>query len=556
MAKPKKNKTLLTAPFAIHNPSRHKRAMLLDALKRSHLAYTKALAEFLPRAAELKEDAAGKSVHGNIAKRITKFLRPLPLSAGAKIGIGYDLAGDLLSYLALREEDEKEKAKQKGNKTPKKEHPPRRPPSASRINDSADEFDSVREKVETAITLEETDAAQDALFSVPRMGKLRPLSFVENRKADGFLLLYSPEKSRFFIWLNLHPQESRFSSPIKVDGLINVRECARKGLALEKGEPMHFASKTGAIFPVDFGGDYQMKRFIERGDCHPQSAKLIHRREADRFEVMITFEFAVPVIAKAAEEAENYLGIDRGMDVLAALCVVDKNGATVEAEMHGGEFLRQRQKEDEERQKEMQKRGKRYSSRRRSKLADAEIHTIANAVVEMAQRNRAQVVMENLEGFSGAAKKPKGGGRAGRGFRRGMNRRQYAKFTRFLEYKLPIAGLPKPVAVAAAYTSQTCPECGHWEKANRPIYEQDGKNKRDRFECQQCRHREHADANAARVIALKKMWWYNLPERIHKEIAALPKGSLKKFFADLSKTEHGFVAFLRNLRGKRQKGAD
>ena len=552
MAGPKKIKALLTAPFAIHNPSRHKRAMLLDALKRSHLAYTKALAEFLPRAAELKEDAAGKSVHGKIAKRITKFLRPLPLSLGAKMGIGYDLAADLLSYLALREEDEKEKAKQKGNKAAKKERPPRRPPSANRINDSADEFDSVRKKVETAITLEETRAAHDALFSVQRMGKLRPLSFVENRKADGFLLLYSPEKNRFFIWLNLHSRYSRFASPITVEGLVDVRACAKEGLKLQFGKPIkNPPCITGAIFPVDFGGDYQMKRFIERSDCHPQSAKLIHRREADCFEVMITFEFAVPAVA-----TENYLGIDRGMDVLAALCVVDKNGAAVEAEMHGGEFLRQRQKEEEEREKEMQRRGKQYSSHRRRALADAEIHTIANAVVEMAQRNRAQVVMENLKGFSGAAKKPKGGGRAGRGFRREMNHWQFAKFARFLEYKLPIGGLPKPVAVAAAYTSQTCPECGHWEKANRPIYEQDGKNKRDRFECQKCRHCEHADANAARVIALKKMWWYNLPERIHKEIAALPKGSLKKFFADLSKTEHGFVAFLRNLRGKRQKGAD
>ena len=177
MAGPKKIKALLTAPFVIHNPSRHKRAMLLDALKRSHLAYTKALAKFLPRAAELKEDAAGKSVHGKIANRITKFLRPLPLSAGAKIGIGYDLAGDLLSYLALREEDEKEKAKQKGNKAAKKERPPRRPPSASRINDSADEFDSVREKVETAITLEENASGARCTFQRSAHGKTAPAFF-------------------------------------------------------------------------------------------------------------------------------------------------------------------------------------------------------------------------------------------------------------------------------------------------------------------------------------------------------------------------------------------
>ncbi len=37
-----------TAVFRIHNPSRHKRAMLDDALKRYHRAYTKTLAGLLP----------------------------------------------------------------------------------------------------------------------------------------------------------------------------------------------------------------------------------------------------------------------------------------------------------------------------------------------------------------------------------------------------------------------------------------------------------------------------------------------------------------------------
>ena len=177
MAGPKKNRALLTAPFAIHNPSRHKRAMLLDALKRSHLAYTKALAKFLPRAAELKEDAAGKSVHSKIAKRITKFLRPLPLSSGAKMGIGYDLAADLLSYLALREEDEKEKAEQKGNKAAKKERPPRRPPSASRINDSADESEAAYEKARTAIYARRNQRCARCTFQRSAHGQIAPAVF-------------------------------------------------------------------------------------------------------------------------------------------------------------------------------------------------------------------------------------------------------------------------------------------------------------------------------------------------------------------------------------------
>jgi hypothetical protein len=33
-----------TAVFKIHNPSRHKRAMLTDSMQRAHLAYTRLLA--------------------------------------------------------------------------------------------------------------------------------------------------------------------------------------------------------------------------------------------------------------------------------------------------------------------------------------------------------------------------------------------------------------------------------------------------------------------------------------------------------------------------------
>src|SRR5262245_3978515 len=43
--------------------------------------------------------------------------------------------------------------------------------------------------------------------------------------------------------------------------------------------------------------------------------------------------------------------------------------------------------------------------------------------------------------------------------------------------------------VNPAYTSQTCPECGYLEKANR---------KGDEFQCQKCGHRGDADQIAAR----------------------------------------------------------
>ncbi|NBR41031.1 MAG: hypothetical protein EBT93_16740 [Alphaproteobacteria bacterium] len=60
--------------------------------------------------------------------------------------------------------------------------------------------------------------------------------------------------------------------------------------------------------------------------------------------------------------------------------------------------------------------------------------------------------------------------------------------------------------MVASYTSQTCPECGHWEPENRPKAPlPDGSGFAiDRFICQRCNYQCDADLNAARVIALKK----------------------------------------------------
>jgi putative transposase len=48
------------------------------------------------------------------------------------------------------------------------------------------------------------------------------------------------------------------------------------------------------------------------------------------------------------------------------------------------------------------------------------------------------------------------------------------------------------IAVDPAYTSQTCHECGHVDKANR--------TSQSTFTCVACGHTDHADVNAARNI--------------------------------------------------------
>lgn len=64
----------------------------------------------------------------------------------------------------------------------------------------------------------------------------------------------------------------------------------------------------------------------------------------------------------------------------------------------------------------------------------------------------------------------------------------------FLEYKARRAGVPL-VYVDPAYTSQTCAECGHIDKKNRPT--------QALFICQRCGVVAHADRNASRNIAAR-----------------------------------------------------
>lgn len=67
----------------------------------------------------------------------------------------------------------------------------------------------------------------------------------------------------------------------------------------------------------------------------------------------------------------------------------------------------------------------------------------------------------------------------------------WGTFRRMLEYKQAWRG-GVVIAVNPRYTSQTCPQCGHVSKANRP--------QQALFSCEQCGYSYHADVIAARNI--------------------------------------------------------
>jgi putative transposase len=112
-------------------------------------------------------------------------------------------------------------------------------------------------------------------------------------------------------------------------------------------------------------------------------------------------------------------------------------------------------------------------------------------------KNHGLVVAEDLElramtrSARGSLESPGRNVAAKARLNRSLLEQGHAETVRQLGYKLSWQG-GELVKVPAAFTSQTCPQCGHACAANRPA--------RDRFQCVACGHAGHADIIAAKNI--------------------------------------------------------
>jgi IS605 OrfB family transposase len=504
-----------TGVFRIHNPSRRKRAMLDHALLHNHLAYSKALKvnDVLLRrlvAEELAErsrtgpkdgDAAKRARERKfarereLARRVSGTIASLPICSAAKAArsLPGTLIGQLESHIELHGKQDNVGF-----------------PTVQPLKIAKTDWNAALESVSAARTVEEENEARDRLARLSKAGQLRPLLFAVNRKSDGFLLLRDETKNRFFVWLNLVPERSRFAT-------LTARERAAvscrgvRGLTnLRTGEVVSFRSKTGCLFPIEFGRDYQAREFLDQGS--PLSAKLLKRDGG--YEVHIAFEFKHDAV-----QPRVFLGVDRGIYNLASLAVVDENGKIAERRNLDGRGLRFVQRVLERRQRDRQKRGKIFTGRSKRHAADEAVHTAANGIVALAEKHGAQVVMENLAPLA-----HRGGKRGRSNFNRVLNRSQYQKLEKVLHYKLAARGLPKPRQVHPAYTSQACPTCGHIDAKNRVKAAVADGFRMHEFKCVRCGFGDDADLNAARNIALKMIWRGNLSPALRKmKFAEVPE---------------------------------
>jgi IS605 OrfB family transposase len=196
-------------------------------------------------------------------------------------------------------------------------------------------------------------------------------------------------------------------------------------------------------------------------------------------------------------EPSGFLGVDLGIANIA----YDSDGTRYT----GAQLNRYRRRQQRLRQRLQAKNtqsARRLLARRRRKEARHAAHTnhqIAKTIVTEAARTGRGIAVEQLTGIRDRVRlrKPQ---------RVTLSSWSFQQLGGFLAYKARRGGVPL-VEVDPRYTSQTCAECGHRDKRNRPDQET--------FHCRSCGVVAHADHNAARNIAARGVAGWGAVNRPH-----------------------------------------
>ena len=211
-------------------------------------------------------------------------------------------------------------------------------------------------------------------------------------------------------------------------------------------------------------------------DCKFGTAKLVNKHGKFFLHIPVTYE----ITELNQSEVSNIVGIDRGIRFLAT--TYDSNGKSV---FYNGNAVKQKRGHYKALRKQLQRVGTPSSRRRIKAIGQRENrwmndvnHCISKALVE-SNPNGTLFVLEDLCGIRSATEKVLV-----------KNRYVSVSWSYYdLEQKLLYKALRHHQLVEKvnpAYTSQTCPKCGHTKKANR--------NKRLHiFCCKNCGYKSNDD---------------------------------------------------------------
>lgn len=214
--------------------------------------------------------------------------------------------------------------------------------------------------------------------------------------------------------------------------------------------------------------------------AHQQGeSDLIYRK--GRFYLLATCD----VPEEDEEAVDGVLGVDLGIVEIATDSDGDSfSGERVEATRQW--YAERRAVLQSVGTKSAKRRLRQLSGRERRFRADTN-HVISKSLVSKAKDTKRAIALEDLTGI-----------RKRTTVRKSQRARHHSwsfyQLRQFIDYKATRAGIPV-LLVDPAYTSRTCSECGHCEKANR--------KSQARFECQACGHTMNADHNAALNVAAR-----------------------------------------------------
>lgn len=492
-----------TARFEIHNPSRHKQVVLLSALRDYHRMAKRVLEKALDDS-ELSTKCLGRpnakghaSPNGFVASKYVRDLTPTGWNlAPLRDYVIGDVTAALMSYL-----QKKHKGKHEVN-----------PPTISALEPISNEeyrqlyrdamlqmefspspehqekIDKESEKNHPRVAhrLERIFTARAATKALSQLlrkveGPLpRPIEFTHCEFGRGCLL--ARKDNRYYCLLKLFsPGHRHYEKKTLEQGFTDIKT----------GEDLSGKKYPGVILPLAMSREFHAEEYLRFGS--PQSAKLVVRQDEhgqSRFFMHVAFRFSPQPL-----DAQTFLGMDRGAAIIGAASIVQMDGTPLVTGLNceGASFAAEMQRYVQ-RIRDMQKRGIRKKGKKGTRFrlrglrADAILGEYANKIIEQALKYKSQIVIEKINAVA---------------MGRFLKQSQFAKLQSMLAYKARRQGLPEPIEVPAAYTSQTCSRCGHTARENRPKKDAQGQAIQDCFLCVQCGYRTNADENASIIIALR-----------------------------------------------------
>lgn len=522
-----------TAVFTLHNPTRHIRAVLDEALQNYTRAYSAILdffsgytvEEFHAMATYTKpdgeQDTSARTLETSLFRRgkIPELAELLePLEARLRASMKSDIAASLLSYVELSVG---------GEQKPSYPKPLEEEDIDALHNDALEGLRTIADDLS-----EETQLRDQVLHT--RQPGLRPLLFGNSMPDQGFRIFYNPETHRFYARLYVIGASSRHKKPLTMAGqYVDIRNpedtYMRHEDAKNRDDVKDFGTGTRSIFvPLELGRWHETQlRFTEhaflpqRGTgakpAWPVSAKLV--KSGEDYQLHVAFQFPQNERIKP----KTYLGVDRSLSYLASGAVMSLDGREVleTFDISATELHRLIGSIEKVTSIKQQKGRVTKGDRRRARIADHHIHLCANKIVELALEHQSQVVLEDLS-FVQPRKRPEAGKR-GRAFNRILNRRQYQKLQEILETKLKLAGLPHLRKVGTSMTSTTCSRCGCVSKDNFDAED------RSLFHCSECGYEANVYQQAGVNIVRKLSFLALRLKEKQREIPETKRTSWEQF---------------------------